>query len=87
MQSDFSSNLKKIEKCYGIKIKSEDSFLRAITHSSYTGENSIAINESYERLEFLGDAVLKLFMSDMLFKKYQDCSEGYFLCSNSIPYK
>ncbi len=38
----------------------------ALTHSSYSNENS---GECYERLEFLGDAVLQLIMSDYLYKK------------------
>ncbi len=76
MQSDFSSNLKKLEKCFNVEIKDESNFLRALTHTSYTGENNIDAKESYERLEFLGDAVLKLFMSDVLYKKYPDFHEG-----------
>jgi ribonuclease-3 len=46
------------------------------THSSYTIENNLSPNESYERLEFLGDAVLKLVMSDILYKKFPDYQEG-----------
>ncbi len=65
-----------LEKIYGIEIEQESLFKQALTHTSYTGENSIGIIESYERLEFLGDAVLKLFMSDYLYKKYPDFREG-----------
>ncbi|MCQ2789177.1 MAG: ribonuclease III [bacterium] len=65
-----------LEKIYGIEIEHESLFKQALTHTSYTGENSIDIIESYERLEFLGDAVLKLFMSDYLYKKYSDFREG-----------
>lgn len=76
MQSDFSKNLAGIEKSFGIKIKTPQNFVRALTHTSYTGENDIDVSESYERLEFLGDAVLKLCMTDILYNKYADYNEG-----------
>ena len=44
----------------------------ALTHSSYTGENG---GECYERLEFLGDAVLQLIISEYFYKE-SDMSEG-----------
>ena len=40
----------------------------AFSHTSYTNENG---KESYERLEFLGDAVLELLMSDYLYNNYK----------------
>lgn len=46
----------------------------ALTHSSVTFENGN--EQNYERLEFLGDSVLKLTMSDILYKKYPDYEEG-----------
>ena len=48
----------------------------AITHPSYTTENNISYLNNYERLEFLGDAVLKLITSDLLYKKYPEYKEG-----------
>ena len=50
---------------YGINIKNQDLLLTALTHSSYAYENHC---ESYERLEFLGDAVLQVIMSEYLYK-------------------
>lgn len=50
---------------YGIEIKNQDLLLTALTHSSYAYENHC---EDYERLEFLGDAVLQLCMSEYLYK-------------------
>ena len=41
-------------------------YKRAFTHTSYSNEHNC---ESYERLEFLGDAVLELIMSDYLYKE------------------
>jgi len=48
----------------------------ALTHSSYTFENKLSPLESNERLEFLGDAVLKLIASDYLHERFPDYSEG-----------
>lgn len=48
----------------------------ALTHPSYTTENNISYLKNYERLEFLGDAVLKLITSNLLYKKYPEYKEG-----------
>lgn len=48
----------------------------AFTHPSYTKEKELPNTQSYERLEFLGDAVLKLTISNLLYKKYPDFQEG-----------
>jgi ribonuclease-3 len=53
---------------YGITIKNEDLLLTALTHSSYANENNV---ESYERLEFLGDAVLELATSEYFYLYYK----------------
>ncbi len=52
----------------GIVIKNEDLLLTALTHSSYANENDV---ESYERLEFLGDAVLELSTSEYFYLYYK----------------
>ncbi len=49
---------------------------QALTHSSYANEIKIRKCDNYERLEFLGDAVLELVSSDFLFSKYPDMTEG-----------
>lgn len=48
-----------------IKYKNEKLYLTALTHTSYANENN---EESYERLEYLGDAVMELVMSEYLYK-------------------
>ncbi len=50
---------------YGIKFQNETLINTALTHSSYSNEHG---GENYERLEFLGDAVLQIIMSEYLFK-------------------
>ena len=49
---------------------------QALTHSSYTYENKLNTLNNYERLEFLGDAVLKLCISQILFDRYPHYREG-----------
>ncbi len=49
----------------------------AITHSSFTNEQKDSATQcDYERLEFLGDAVLELIVTDLLLDKYPDKNEG-----------
>ncbi len=57
---------------YNIDIKNKDLLLTALTHSSYANEHNCL---SYERLEFLGDAVLQVIISDYLFNN-EELSEG-----------
>lgn len=76
MHSDFKEKINKLGELFGIKIEQQNLFKRALTHSSYTREKEINSLENYERLEFLGDAVLKLCVSDILYKNYPDYSEG-----------
>lgn len=62
----------KFLKDLGIEIKNKDLLRIALTHSSYSNEYG---GENYERLEFLGDSVLQLIMSEY-FYKYTNLSEG-----------
>ncbi len=57
---------------YGIYINNKELLLRALTHSSYSNEHEC---ENYERLEFLGDAVLQILTSDYLYNN-MELSEG-----------
>jgi len=50
--------------------------LSAITHRSYLNEHREATQDHNERLEFLGDAVLELVVTDYLFHKFSDKPEG-----------
>ena len=57
---------------FGINIVNKELLLTALTHSSYANEHNCT---SYERLEFLGDAVLQILMSDYLYNN-MDLNEG-----------
>lgn len=62
-----------ILKKLNIKTKNEKLYEQAFTHTSYSNENEDS--ESYERLEFLGDAVLELIISDYLYNE-ENLEEG-----------
>ena len=66
-------NIEKLEKELNIKFNNKDLIKTALTHTSYAYENHV---ESYEKLEFLGDAILEFVTSSYLFENYRDLSEG-----------
>ena len=68
--------MKELEDIFNIKIDNTVLFKRALTHPSYTKEKELPYSENYERLEFLGDAVLKLVTSTILYKHFPDYAEG-----------
>ena len=69
---DFKSFEKKIE----YKFKDKELLEQAFTHRSYLNENRQPGRLHNERLEFLGDAVLELAVTEFLFAKYPDKTEG-----------
>ncbi|MCI8936725.1 MAG: ribonuclease III [Lachnospiraceae bacterium] len=68
--------LKKLEVKIGYEFKKKELLLQALTHSSFSNEQKINKLKDYERLEFLGDAVLELLSSRFFFDTYPDMSEG-----------
>lgn len=70
------NTLSMLEKRIGYKFKNKALLKQAITHSSYTNEQRINKTQNYERLEFLGDAVLELVSSDYLFHENPNLPEG-----------
>ena len=59
-------------KKFDIETENPDLYLTALTHTSFSNEENVL---SYERLEYLGDAVLELVMSEYLYLN-TDSSEG-----------
>lgn len=59
-----------------IKCDNADLYEAAITHPSYTKEKELSPLRSYERLEFFGDSVLKLYSSQLLLNKFPEYDEG-----------
>jgi len=72
MVKDFS----KLEKKLGINFKNKELLTQAFCHRSYLNENPDFSLEHNERLEFLGDAVLELVITEFLYKKYPKKTEG-----------
>jgi ribonuclease III len=62
----------------GLEISPDSFWLydQALTHSSYTYENKVSPLKNYERMEFLGDAVLKIIISQYLFERFPTYREG-----------
>ncbi|MBQ8138200.1 MAG: ribonuclease III [Lachnospiraceae bacterium] len=69
-------DLNGLEKAIGYEFKDKSLLKQALTHSSYANEQKINKSGDYERLEFLGDAVLEVVSSEFLFHKYPDLPEG-----------
>ncbi|MAQ59299.1 ribonuclease III [bacterium] len=71
-----AASLRKLEDVIGVTFAEKELLLSAITHRSYLNEHKEATWSHNERLEFLGDAVLELVVTDFLFNKYPDKPEG-----------
>ena len=63
-------DISELENAIGIKFKNKDLLLEALTHRSYLNENKDWRVNHNERMEFLGDAVLELVVTEFLFKDY-----------------
>jgi ribonuclease-3 len=69
-------NFQQLEDTIGYQFQDTSLLRQAFTHSSFTNEQKINKTKNYERLEFLGDAVLEMITSDTLFHQYKEMSEG-----------
>lgn len=65
-----------LEQKIGYEFKDRTLLRQALTHSSFSNEQKINKLENYERLEFLGDAVLELLSSQFFFESYPSWKEG-----------
>lgn len=68
--------MKLLEERIGYRFQNIALLKQAITHSSFTNEQRINKFKHYERLEFLGDAVLELVSSEFLYKEHSNMPEG-----------
>lgn len=68
--------LDKIQKKIGFKFKDKGLLEEALTHRSYLNENPRWHRSNNERLEFLGDAVLELVITEELFRRFPKREEG-----------
>lgn len=82
-------NLSKVENILGISFSNPEYIEIALTHSSYAKQYKDS--QYNERLEFLGDSVLQLTITEHLFKNYRNKAEGeltkirsLIVCENSL---
>lgn len=82
-------NIKEVEDVIGITFNQTSLLKTALTHSSYA--NQFKDQEYNERLEFIGDSILQLCITEYLFLNYKDKSEGeltkirsLIVCENSL---
>ena len=74
-------------KKYGIDLSNSNLLSTALTHTSYANEHNC---ECYERLEFLGDAVLELVSSDYIYKNHNydeglmSKNRSLYVCENAL---
>lgn len=74
-----SSRIKRLETLLGFSIPEEHRgvYLRALRHRSIIDGKKVQPHETYERLEFLGDAVLDLIVTEIIFERYPVANEGF----------
>ena len=72
----FEQRLPELEEKIGYRFKNRYLLMCALTHSSYANEQKVRVYEDYERLEFLGDAVLEMISSAFLYRTYPERREG-----------
>lgn len=75
-ERNIPTELEKLQTILNVQFKDTTTLLSAITHRSYLNEHREATWSHNERLEFLGDAVLELVVTDYLYTKYPEKPEG-----------
>lgn len=70
------TELKTIEERIGYTFENKELLIQAFTHRSFVNENRKILENHNERLEYLGDAVLGLLVTDYLYHSYPEKTEG-----------
>ena len=65
-----------LAKEFGIHFNNPDLLAEAFTQASYVNEHPHQGLKYYERIEFLGDAVLQLFVSEYIYKRFPELPQG-----------
>jgi len=68
--------LKAVETTLGYKFRDRSLILLALCHRSYTNERGWPLTQSNERLEFLGDSVVEIAVTHMLYEDFPEYPEG-----------
>lgn len=69
-------DIKELQKILNVSFSNKKLLICSVTHKSYLKDNNLEKLESYERLEFLGDAILSFIISDYFYRKYPLANEG-----------
>lgn len=77
IEPELHEKLRHIEHITGLPVINPSYYLRAIRHRSMLVEEDFEASDSYERLEFLGDAVLDLIVTEIIFEYYPHKNEGF----------
>jgi ribonuclease-3 len=68
--------LEELEQILGYSFRNRSLLEEALTHASYRRDHLDESSNDYQRLEFLGDAVLNFLLADIIFERYPDMREG-----------
>ena len=75
--AEHKQRLKELERIIDTKVDDPFLFIRALRHRSILADDSFISTDSYERLEFLGDAVLDLIVTEIIFDQFPKENEGF----------
>lgn len=67
----------RLESVLGFRVENLKHYKRALRHRSIIDSEQYEKHETYERLEFLGDAVLDLIITEIIFEKFPEEDEGF----------
>ncbi len=67
-----NNKFEEIEKKYSINFEDKELLVKAFIHPSFNFE----VNKNYQRLEFLGDSILQMVISDYMYRNYPNDKEG-----------
>jgi ribonuclease-3 len=68
--------MEELEHRIGYTFRNKDLLRQALTHSSFLNEQKLNKTKDYERIEFLGDAILEMVSSEFLYHRYPEMPEG-----------
>lgn len=67
--------ISQLQEIMGYEFQNKELLLEAVTHRSYSAENNITYDN--QRLEFLGDSVIEIILTEYLFRRYPSSAEGH----------